>query len=87
MEVNVRLGYGIAPQAGSARLSVALPEQATVADLVASLRRLHPELDSRLEVALPVISGRHVSPEEQLAPGQEVAFLLPIAGGSYSVPV
>lgn len=82
MEISVRLGSGLAQMAGSARLSVALPENATVADLIERLRSQHPDLNARLDVAVPVISGRHVTKAEPLAPSQEVAFLLPISGGS-----
>lgn len=81
MNISVRFGSGLAPQASSARLSVALSENATVADLIEYLRSQHPELTARLNVALPVVSGRHVTKSELLDPAQEVAFLLPAAGG------
>ncbi len=81
MNVNVRLSAGLASAAGNARLRVTLSENATVADLLAHLRRQHPALTTRLDSAIPIISGRHVSETEPLTTGQEVALLLPVAGG------
>ena len=82
MEISVRLSAGLAQFTGNPRLSVHLPEGATVADLLEHLRRQHPDLEPRLSVALPVISGRHVPFSEPLDSGQELALLLPISGGS-----
>jgi hypothetical protein len=52
-----------------------------VNDLTILLRREHPELIPRLDTAVPIIAGRHVTQFEPLSDRQEVAFLLPIAGG------
>ena len=49
--------------------------------LLAVLRHKHPQLWPRMDTAVPIISGRHVTPSDPLADGQEIAFLLPIAGG------
>jgi len=81
MQINVRLSAGLAHATGTTRLVVTLTEEATVADLLDQLRTAHPGLGPTLERAVPTISGRHVSPAEPLAAGQEVALLLPIAGG------
>lgn len=81
MKVNVRLSGDLVQQVGNARLQVALAENATAADLVASLQEQYPAAAERLELVVPIIGGKHVSPETKLAAGQEVALLLPIAGG------
>jgi molybdopterin converting factor small subunit len=81
MEVSVRLSSGLAQLAGAARLSVSMPEEATVGELIARLGSQRPELAPRLAGALPVIAGRHVMPSEALIPGAEVALLLPVSGG------
>jgi molybdopterin converting factor small subunit len=81
MKVNVRLGGDLARQVGNARLQVTLAERATAADLVAHLREQYPAALAQWNVAVPIIGGQHVSPETVLAAGQEVALLLPIAGG------
>ena len=81
MNVSVRLSGDLAQQVGTARLQVTLAENATVADLVAHLRQLHPLAVARIDIAVPIIAGQHVSPTTKLAAGQEVALLLPVAGG------
>jgi molybdopterin synthase sulfur carrier subunit len=81
MRINIRLSGRLATQAGKHRFSMAVSNGATVADLIDLLWQEHPELGSRLDTAVPIIAGRHVTQAEPLADGQEVAFLLPIAGG------
>ena len=82
MRINVRLSTGLAPLAGNPRLQVTLAEDATVADLLYHLQHEHPALGQRLGSVIPMIAGRHVSPADPLTAGQEVALLLPVAGGS-----
>lgn len=81
MTVTVRLSSGLAELVGTPRLGATLPEGATVADLLDTLRRRHPSLAPRLQNAVAVVGGRHVPLSEPLASGAEVALLLPIAGG------
>ncbi len=81
MNVNVRLSAGLAHSLGNPRLTVTLADDATVADLLAHLRREHPQLQPGLDTAIPMIAGRHASLSQSLSPGQEVALLLPAAGG------
>lgn len=81
MNIRVRLGAGLAPLTGNPRLVITLEEKATVADLLDHLRLEYPALTSRLDQAVPMISGRHAPSTELLAAGQEVALLLPVAGG------
>ena len=81
MEIPVRFSTGLAEYTGSSRLRLPLDEGATLADLIDRLCAEHPELKERLPSAVAVVSGRHIDPAERLQPGQEVALLLPIAGG------
>ncbi len=81
MQIRVRLGAGLAPAAGSARFSVSLAENATVADLLAHLRAEYPALAAKVNTALPMVAGKHAAPADLLSEGQEVALLLPAAGG------
>lgn len=80
MNVSIRVGAGLALGTGMARLSVTLTEDATVADLLEYLRAQYPDA-SRLESAVLVSNGEHISPSAPLSDGQEVALLLPISGG------
>jgi molybdopterin synthase sulfur carrier subunit len=81
MRINVRLSGELATLVGKHRFSMIVTDGATIADLLDLLREEYPESVSRLDTAVPIISGKHVAQSEQLADGQEVAFLLPIAGG------
>jgi molybdopterin converting factor small subunit len=81
VQVRVRLGPGLADVAGTARLAVDLGEGATVAELVERLGAEHPGIRPGLTGALPLIAGTHAAPERRLAGGEEVALLLPAAGG------
>ena len=82
MTVQVRLSAGLAQKVGLARLTVTLSNGSTVADLREQLRAQHPAAAPQLALAVPVIAGQHVDWEVPLSSDQEVAFLLPIAGGS-----
>jgi molybdopterin converting factor small subunit len=80
MNVSIRVGAGLELGNGMARLSVTLTEDATVTDLLEYLRVKYPDA-SRLESAVLVSNGEHISPSALLSNGQEVALLLPISGG------
>lgn len=81
VNVNVRLSSGLAQVTGNARLTLSLPDGATIADLLDVLSQQYPLLTDRLNVALPVIAGQHVTQAKLLTAGEEVALLLPVAGG------
>ena len=81
MKIYVRLGVGLAQLVESPRLVMVLEEEATIAHLLEQLRTEHPVLATRLDAAVPMISGRLAAPTQRLTAGQEVALLLPVAGG------
>ena len=72
---------GRAPAQGNPRMTVTLTDGATVDDLLAQLGRNYPDLPGKLETVIPMIDGRHASRSQRLQSGQEVALLLPAAGG------
>jgi molybdopterin converting factor small subunit len=80
MTVFIRLGAGLDLAEGLTRLSVSLPEEATVADLLGHLRAKYPA-SVRLANAVMVSNGEHISRSAPLVDGQELALLLPISGG------
>ncbi len=82
MNVRVRLSAGLAPTQGNSRLLITLAENATIADLLDHLCVKHPELALKISRAIPIIAGRHAAPSDHLTDSQEVALLLPAAGGS-----
>lgn len=82
MHVQVRLGSGLAAAAGTRRLRVELPEDATVDTLLDRLGAAEPTIAPALPSALAVIRGTHASHGQTLADGDEVAVLIAVAGGA-----
>ena len=78
----MRLGAGLATAAGSRRLTVALPEGASVNTLLEELREREPGLAAGLDSALPVVRGTHADRDQALSDGDDVALLIPVAGGA-----
>ncbi|HYI17493.1 MAG TPA: MoaD/ThiS family protein, partial [Solirubrobacteraceae bacterium] len=68
MLVSVRLFAGLRERAGAPHLDVELPDEATVADLLAAM-----ELGPRSCVA--AINREYAGPETRIAPGDEVALV------------
>jgi MoaE-MoaD fusion protein len=75
MVVSVRLFAGLRERAGSGRIELELPDEATVGDLLAAM-----ELEPRSCVA--AINREYAGPESRIAPGDEVALVPPVSGGA-----
>ena len=82
MQVRVRLSGELARATGAPRIALDLADGATVGELRQAVEARHPELGGALTSALPVIAGSHASLDHVLRHGDEVALLLPAAGGS-----
>jgi len=82
VRIRVRLGAGLSRFADAPLLSIDLAEGASVDDLLAALGAQQPSLEPALKSALPVLAGTHVEREQRLEPGDEVALLIPVAGGT-----
>lgn len=82
MRITVRLYAGLSERAGSPRTVLDLPEPATVADVLRRLGEEHPDLAPHLEGVVVVVGGRHAGPGEPVPPGEEVAVVRPVAGGT-----
>jgi molybdopterin converting factor small subunit len=82
MRIRVRLGAGLSRFADAPLLSIDLADGARVDDLLAELGAGQPALAPALRSALPVIAGAHVEREQRLRDGDEVALLIPVAGGA-----
>ncbi len=81
MQVRVRLGAGLARLSTAPLVTVRLAEGATVGRLFEHLAEAQPELAPALRAALPVVAGEHVARDRRLADREQVALLLPVAGG------
>ena len=82
MRIAVRLGSGLSRLAGGPRLDVELDEGATVEDLLDRVAADRPVLSDGMPSVLTVVRGSQVAGDRVLADGEEVALLIPIAGGS-----
>jgi molybdopterin converting factor small subunit len=82
MQVSVRLNAVLAQIAGAPRLQVTVSDDATVANVLQALAVAYPGLSARLEHTVPVVGGNHARLTDKVAADQEVAFLMPVAGGA-----
>jgi len=81
VRVDIRLSAALAKLTSAPKLSVELPDAATVEDLYTHLAAIEPELAPALRSALPIVAGEHVRRTQPLGHGVEIALLLPISGG------
>lgn len=79
MRISVRLFAGLRERAGTAALELDLPERASVGDALAALN----ELTGDVPVVLAV-NQEYAPPGQVLQPGDEVALIPPVSGGSVS---
>jgi molybdopterin synthase sulfur carrier subunit len=82
MRIRVRLGAGLSRLADAPLLSIDLADGASVEDLLAALGSEQPSLAPALLSVLPVVAGAHVERDRPLQAGEEVALLIPVAGGA-----
>ncbi|WP_022797522.1 molybdenum cofactor biosynthesis protein [Thermus islandicus] len=82
MRVEVRLFALYREQAGRDRMSLELPEGATVGTAKAALEALFPGL--RLAGGLAAVNQDLADPDTPLREGDELAFLPPVSGGEAS---
>ena len=81
MELSVRFFALYRERAGCSVARVAVAEDATVADLVATVRTLYPRLappDVQIVVA---VNEEYADPETSLHAKDEVCFIPPVSGG------
>ena len=81
MQVIVRVNGILAQKMGLPRLMVTLPERATVQDLQTHLQTQYPHLSPEIQRTVAVIGGSHRPVTAVLKDAQEIALLLPVAGG------
>lgn len=82
MKVKVRFFAGTREAVGAPSLDVDVPDQASLADVVALLERAHPRLAAYREHALLAVDGRFAPATTRLHAGAEVALMPPVSGGA-----
>ena len=78
---RVLLFAGLRQQARTDVLSVELGPDATVADLIVTLGREHPELAAGLSQCRVAVDQEFVDPTRRLCGGEEIALIPPVSGG------
>jgi len=81
MQITVRVNGVLAQKMGTARFPVTLPTPARIQDLRQYLQTQYPGLSVEIERAVTVVSGVHKPATTLLQDGQEIALLMPVAGG------
>jgi molybdopterin synthase catalytic subunit/molybdopterin synthase sulfur carrier subunit len=82
VRIRVRLGAGLNRLADAPLLAVELADAATVEDLLAAVAAEQPSLGPALRSVLTVVRGEQLERSSPLAQGDEVALLIPVAGGA-----
>ncbi len=81
MELSIRFFALYRERAGCSTCTVDMPDGATVADLVTSLRDLYPRLappDVQIVVA---VNEEYAEPDTPLGAGDEICLIPPVSGG------
>lgn len=81
MEVRTLFFAAYRDLAGGRELAVQLPDGATVADLVASLRERDASFQALPPEPAVAVNRSYAAADALLHDGDEVAFLPPVAGG------
>jgi MoaE-MoaD fusion protein len=82
MKVSVRLFAGLHDLVGLRELEMELADGATVADLRRQLVSQYPAVEPLMNALVCAVDEEYVSNDHHLRPGDEVALIPPISGGS-----
>ncbi|MFK7803402.1 MAG: MoaD/ThiS family protein [Anaerolineae bacterium] len=81
MVLSIRINGSLAQEIGTTRLTVDLPSPVTVENVIQELVLRHPHSAETLQVTIPFVGGRHLDKTTILKQGQQIALLMPAAGG------
>ena len=81
MQVRVRLFASLREAVGQERLSLELPEGASVEDAWRDLTSRHPALGPRRKSLAAAVNRSYVTFDAALRDGDEVVFIPPVSGG------
>ena len=81
MVIPIRINGTLAQEIGTTRLNVDVGMFATVDDVIKELVEKYPSSAETLQIAIPFAGGRHLDKTTELKQGQQIALLMPAAGG------
>ena len=79
--MQIKLFAGLRETAGSAEISLDLPDGSTVADLSVALARALPAAAPLLQTVRIAINHDFAAPGRVIGPADEVAVIPPVSGG------
>jgi molybdopterin synthase catalytic subunit len=82
MNITILLFATLKDLAGQSKLSLILPDTATVDDVRKTLAAQHPHLAPNLNAAIAAVNREYAFPADAVHEGDEVAFFPPVSGGS-----
>jgi len=85
MLIFIRLNGVLAQSIGASRIQITLPPTSTIQDMLENLEAKYPHAAKQIHLAIPVVNGSHQAKSIHLSPQQEVALLMPVAGGCGSL--
>lgn len=86
MELSVKLFATLKDRAGRESVSIALPEPATVQDMLNAIGEQHPALAPALPTALVAVNKDFAFPDTAVTASDEIALFPPVSGGAESFP-
>jgi molybdopterin synthase catalytic subunit len=86
--VHIRVLYfaSLRQRLGFSEEALDLPDDATIADLKATVAKTHPEVADSLRTAIASVNREFALPEQSLHAADEVALFPPVSGGGEGPP-
>lgn len=81
MLVSIRINGTLAQKLGTSRLNLQVETPATVQNVLVMLGEQYPNSAEIINIAIPFVAGRHLDKNATLKQGQQIALLMPAAGG------
>jgi MoaE-MoaD fusion protein len=81
MKLNIRLFATLKDRAKAPQISVDISEPATVSDLLASVSRQYPAIESALQYVLISVNQEYADRSQSISSGDEIALFPPVSGG------
>jgi MoaE-MoaD fusion protein len=82
MQVHILLFANLKDLAGRNRLTLTLPDVATVTDVRGALIALHPHMTANVNAAIAAVNEEYAFPGDAVHDGDQVAFFPPVSGGN-----
>jgi len=80
--IHCQLFAAVAEAAGTRRVALELPDDATVADLLAVLAQRYPSAQAVLSRSFAAVNEAYAPADQVIAPGDQVAIIPPVSGGA-----